>query len=210
MHSQRNLFLAVLTAGLAGPFSSVVTAQDAVLIGGRLVAQGQGDIVDEGANVEMFESPNLDRFLRRARQFLDEDKYPEAIQVLQSVIEGRTLVATAPSVPDDPEENSSQGQPVEPAEEAPSAEDGRRLADPAQNVFSQDGRIYRPARRLCHEYLALMPPVGLELVTDPQLLQIYLGLGPGHVQQMPRVVECETVASDAATEPMEAPAAYDT
>ena len=97
MHSQRNLFLAVLTAGLAGPFSSALTAQDAVLIGGRLVAQGQGDIVDEGANVEMFESPNLDRFLRRARQFLDEDKYPEAIQVLQSVIEGRTLVATAPT-----------------------------------------------------------------------------------------------------------------
>ena len=72
MHSQRNLFLAVLTAGLAGPLSGALTAQDAVLIGGRLVAQGQGDVVDEGANVEMFESPNLDRFLRRARQFLDD------------------------------------------------------------------------------------------------------------------------------------------
>ena len=35
----------------------------------------------------MFESPNLDRFLRRANMFLDEEKYQQAIKILQSVIE---------------------------------------------------------------------------------------------------------------------------
>ena len=123
--------------------------------------------VDEGKLVEMYESPNLDRFLRRARQFLDEEKYQQAIQVLQSVIEGRTLVANQ-AQPGDAAKDSPDGEPG-PGDEPPAkpqdkdSEDGRRLADPAQTVFSEDGRIYRPARRLCHEYLAGMPAVGLTL-----------------------------------------------
>ncbi|MCA8957748.1 MAG: hypothetical protein KDC87_16855, partial [Planctomycetes bacterium] len=49
-----------------------------------------GTIPDPGAKVEMFESTSLDRFLRRARRFLERRDYAGAIEVLQSVVEGRT------------------------------------------------------------------------------------------------------------------------
>ncbi len=112
----------------------------------------------------MFESPNLDRFLRRARQFLEEEKYQEAIQVLQAVVEGRTLEAIV-SEDDRPAAADPAGavEPKDPAARAKAAEQRAALADPAQTVFSADGRIYRPARRLCHEYLSGMPAAGIEL-----------------------------------------------
>jgi outer membrane protein assembly factor BamB/tetratricopeptide (TPR) repeat protein len=132
-------------------------------IGGAIETQGRSG--DDGQPVEMFESPNLDRFLRRAREFLEQEKYQEAIQVLQSVIEGRTLEAIAPADPDAPAPPAEQ--PPVPAPGPPPARpaggDQARLADPAQTVFSHDGRIYRPARRLCHEYLSGMPAIGISL-----------------------------------------------
>lgn len=117
------------------------------------------DETDDGVTVEMFESPNLDRFLRRAREFLDEEKYLEAIQVLQAVIEGRTLEATLPGEVASTEPGAAPAG----ADAGAGADERARLADPSQTVFSHDGRIYRPARRLCHEYLSRMPGVGLDL-----------------------------------------------
>ncbi|HEU4420575.1 MAG TPA: PQQ-binding-like beta-propeller repeat protein, partial [Planctomycetota bacterium] len=35
--------------------------------------------------------------------------------------------------------------------------------DARQSVFSQDGRLYRPVRRLCHELLARLPSVGIDI-----------------------------------------------
>ncbi len=132
------------------------------------------DEADGGVAVDLFESPNLDRFLRRAEQFLGEEKFPEAIEVLQSVVEGRTLIASA--VGEEAE--------AEAPEEA-------RLADPATTVYSQDGRIYRPARRLCHEMLAGMPTVGLGIYRSlyeaqaRELLQ--RSLNDGDLQGLQRV-----------------------
>lgn len=153
---------------IAGMMTEATYCQQVVLRKGGLAMQPQASRtvaqVDDGRLVEMYESPNLDRFLRRARQFLDEEKYQEAIQVLQSVIEGRTLVANqAPA--DNAAADAEPGRPAEdkPIRPGPESAEGRRLADPAQTVFSEDGRIYRPARRLCHEYLAGMPAVGLTL-----------------------------------------------
>ncbi|MGE3173340.1 MAG: PQQ-binding-like beta-propeller repeat protein [Planctomycetota bacterium] len=127
-----------------------------VQIGGAILTPVQsrnlGDQEDDGPEVEMFESPNLDRFLRRARVFLADQKFREAILVLQAVVEGRTLEAAVPG--------SEPTEPESPAEPGPK---GAETADPAQAVFSVDGRIYRPARRLCHEYLAGMAPEGLDL-----------------------------------------------
>src|SRR5262245_56039986 len=118
----------------------------------------------------MFESPNLDRFLRRARQFLDEQKYQEAIAILQTVIEGGTLEArrlgaTEPDPPAaaaPPDGGTQSARPPADSEQA-RAEERARRAVPSQTVFSADGRISRPARRLCHEYLSGMPTIGLEL-----------------------------------------------
>ena len=35
--------------------------------------------------------------------------------------------------------------------------------DARNSVFSHDGRLFRPVRRLCHELLAQLPDVGIEI-----------------------------------------------
>lgn len=150
-------------------------------LGGVAPVQSAED--DVGVPVEMFENPNLDRYLRRAQSFLDQGKYDATIQVLQDVIEGRTIEfvdagvqppqpAAAPpaagadteagkAAPKGDEAGKADGKPVP----KPDAERKKSLAElsAAQSVFSQDGRIYRPVRRLCHEILARLPSVGIEL-----------------------------------------------
>ena len=142
--------------------------------GGAIQAPESGNETgDSGPPVELFESPNLDRFVRRARQFLTEERFADAIQVLQSVVEGRTLEAMpleagetqatptpAPSAPEAAE--GERKPPVEGEAPAPPAADAAAI-DPRQAVFSADGRVYRPAGRLCQEYLAAMPATGIEL-----------------------------------------------
>ena len=136
---------------------------------------------DPGTRVEMFENPNLDRYLERAQMFLGRDDYTSAIKVLQDVIEGRAVevFATGQDGDDTPETGSevppSSGKLATPT----AAQNGRRSAAAGTNngeaggagsalearnaVFSRDGRIYRPVTRLCHELLAGMPDVGLQI-----------------------------------------------
>lgn len=136
---------------------------------------------DEGPTVELFQSPNLDRYLRRAQDFLGREDFQQAITVLQDVIEGRTMEAVVPVVGEGGSPGTAatpatpdQGKPDQPKPDQPKPDPKRNdkppagtelpeLADPAKTVFSQDGRIYRPVRRLCHELLATMPLVGIEL-----------------------------------------------
>src|SRR5262249_35482562 len=136
---------------------------------------------DGGTAVEMFVSPNLDRYLRRAEDCLGREDYARAIKVLQDVIEGRTLEvpdtgggAVKPDAPkpDPPLERSpdrSGGRVDRRTAARPDADLAARrqaqaaLADPVNCVFSPNGRIYRPVRRLCHELLASLPPAGLDI-----------------------------------------------
>jgi outer membrane protein assembly factor BamB len=119
---------------------------------------------DAGTPVEMFENPNLDRYLRRAQAFLDREDFPAAIQVLQDVVEGRTIEVVGPPA----EDGQAGGEPVDEdkdgaAEETKETQRAATLLDARQSVFSLDGRLYRPVRRLCHELLSRLPPIGLEL-----------------------------------------------
>lgn len=126
---------------------------------------------DAGIPVEMFENPNLDRYLRRAQDFLGREDYAAAIQVLQDVVEGKTIeVVGAPA---------ERAAGAEPTDGPVPGADGARSAfgrageagkaptpvelDARQSVFSQDGRLYRPVRRLCHELLAQLPSIGVDL-----------------------------------------------
>lgn len=139
---------------------------------------------DVGVAVELPENPNLDRYLRKAQGFLAAQRYDAAITVLQDVIEGRTIEAVDGSAPPDAANPSAEpGDKDRPAASAkataqpsaskpatdPAAKPAAaaaadpRLSDPANTVFSSDGRMYRPVRRLCHELLATMPPVGIAL-----------------------------------------------
>lgn len=147
------------------------------------VVPGQSPDDDQGVAVEMFENPNLDRYLRKAQNFLDQNKYDSAIGVLQDVIEGNTVEFLAPGSGAAPEAGAGETKPgtdeskpaEKPAEKPvgqpagkPGEGESRRgktaaELDAAQSVFSQDGRVYRPVRRLCHEILAKLPPVGIEL-----------------------------------------------
>ncbi|MEZ6036826.1 MAG: PQQ-binding-like beta-propeller repeat protein [Planctomycetota bacterium] len=172
---------------------SVVAMSAAVLSAQQVLVNGRGVLGaiaqdpqatrasaddDPGRNVEMFENPNLDRYLRRAQSFLERDDYTGAIQVLQDVIEGRTMEVVAARA-----EPGGEGQPAgatpegaQPAE-APSVAvtnpgpvgtvgagaDSPYNLDARNSVFSHDGRLYRPVSRLCHEMLAKLPEVGIEI-----------------------------------------------
>jgi len=151
--------LSIAAAAAAAPAQRVVGA-----LGGR-VAPAQGD--EDGVPVEMFENPNLDRFLRRAQEFLGREDYPQAIRLMQAVVEGKTLEVVGEV---DPGEAPPAAPPPPPANPA------RRDRDPAatppppppvldarQAVFSIDGRLHRPVRRLCHEALARLPAIGIDL-----------------------------------------------
>ncbi|HEX6812612.1 MAG TPA: PQQ-binding-like beta-propeller repeat protein [Planctomycetota bacterium] len=150
------------------------------------VAPAQAPAVDDpGVAVEMFENPNLDRFLRAAQTFLVREQYASAIEVLQDVIEGRTLEVVgappdqAPANPEKPGDPAKQEKPEKTEKTDPVRQfltnraegrlDGRQGSpapkplDARQSVFSQDGRLYRPVRRLCHELLARLPSVGIDI-----------------------------------------------
>jgi len=114
---------------------------------------------DPGTVVEMFENPNLDNYLRRARSLLDRRDFTGAIELLQDVVEGRTVEVMAVRPADDGPEDGPSDPPPPPQGDpkAPTQLSARNA------VFSQDGRLYRPVRRLCHELLAEMPEIGIEL-----------------------------------------------
>lgn len=115
---------------------------------------------DPGVAVELFENPNLDGYLRRAQDLLAQQKYDAAITVLQDVVEGRTVefVDSAPQPEEGPADKPGDKAPAKPERKKTLAE-----LDSSRAVFSPDGRLYRPVRRLCHEILAQLPEVGIEL-----------------------------------------------
>ena len=126
---------------------------------GRIAPQGGGATNQDslGVPARLFESPNLDRFLRRANDFLEREDFDGAIKVLQDVLEGRTLVAA------ESETDSGEAQPG--SSKAGSSKAGSsksagavdpRDDNPSLAVFSADDRLYRPVRRLCHELLAIV------------------------------------------------------
>jgi outer membrane protein assembly factor BamB len=117
---------------------------------GDLVLPPGNQVHDFGVKVEMFENPNLARFLRRAQQFLGREEYQNAIKLLQDVVEGRTMETLG-----SPGEGANQDQ----LSQAILDED----ADASEAVYAGDGRLYRPVRRLCQELLAALPGLGLEL-----------------------------------------------
>jgi len=148
---------------------------------------------DPGVPVEMFENSNLDRYLRRAKQFLEREDFPQAIEVLQEVIEGRIdEVVIGGDAPDAaPPKEPDPAQPV-PGNRQPSVPARKpRDLDARNSVFSQDGRLYRPVRRLCHEMLAALPTTGLEIyratheVAAEELLQ--QALADGSLQGLEQV-----------------------
>lgn len=124
---------------------------------------------DVGIPVQMFENPNLDRYLRNAQGFLDQQNYVAAIEVLQDVIQGRTiefLGSAEEHAPPGDIASASPAKPDKPAAELVRPKDNTKSPvelDAANSVFSQDGRLYRPVRRLCHELLADMPSHAIEL-----------------------------------------------
>jgi tetratricopeptide (TPR) repeat protein len=127
-------------------------------------AAGKKGTSDPGVRVEMFESANLDRFIRSAQASLAKDDYEHAIKVLQEVIEGRTGEFMA--------EAKKAGPPADVVRPAKTVVDPKAAPpdsgvideeDPAYSVFSSDNRIYRPVARLCHELLASMPAEGMGL-----------------------------------------------
>jgi len=183
------------------------SAQEGMRIGGAIQqpapkAGSPADADDPGTPVEMFENSNLDRYLRNAQAFLDRQNYEAAIKVLQDVIEERTIEVLATRPEDEATDGAPAGAPKpndgQPATAQPAAPRPTRsnppAADPANPgararpndrdarnaVYSQDGRIYRPVRRLCHELLARMPADAIELyratyeVAAEELLQAAL------------------------------------
>lgn len=148
---QRAVLVALAAAGsvasaAAAPQVQVrVQAPMQAFLGGPQLGGG-----DRGAPVEMFENANLDRYLRRAEQFLQRGDFAGAIHLLQAVAEGRTEI-----------EVGGEAEPAPPAGTAPTnlplAEDDRYA------VYATDGRLFRPLRRLSQQLLAGMPAAGLSL-----------------------------------------------
>lgn len=173
--------LALAVASVCSPLGAQIRAQARVQVVGGIgnVGEQEKDPQDAGPSVEMFESPNLDRFVRRARRLLDEERFEDGIAVLQAVIDGKTIEAQPAEEGEPTDKPATDGdaksteEPVEgqqqrkpkPGKDGKQPEKSATNAptDPRQAVFSSDGRVYRPAARLCQEYLATMPPVGVEL-----------------------------------------------
>jgi outer membrane protein assembly factor BamB/tetratricopeptide (TPR) repeat protein len=164
--------------------AAVLSAQQVRVVApvGALAPDAVGQSADDpGDRVEMFENPSLDRYLERAQMFLDRADYTAAIGVLQDVIEGKTIEVFATRPDEDPSAEPAAGkpanepQPATPQSASNSWPGGGSAGKPVDSgptggdldarnaVFSRDGRIYRPVRRLCHELLSRMPDVGIQI-----------------------------------------------
>ncbi|MBL9079269.1 MAG: PQQ-binding-like beta-propeller repeat protein [Planctomycetes bacterium] len=167
--ASRSCLLAAAVLGAVGLPAQQIQVQVQVQGQGQAVIRlpmlgpqgGAAAGADRGLPVEMFENPNLDRYLRRAQDFLGREDYAAAIQVLQDVVEGRTVEVVGPAEPTTPPEPTPPTETN--AEARPAAPASNETLDARQAVFSGDGRLFRPVRRLCHELLAGLPDVGVEL-----------------------------------------------
>ncbi|MSR38509.1 MAG: hypothetical protein EXS02_06710 [Planctomycetes bacterium] len=164
--------------------AGVVTAQQVRIdapVGGAFIAPEKFVLeLDAGVAVQMFESPNLDRYLRRAKECLAREDFVQAIKILQDVVEGRTLVAgdqgdsgaaatDSKQVGLKPEAGLKQDGPQQIAkakEHVPALDASEKeppIADPINSVFTEGGRLYRPVRRICQELIVALPPSALAL-----------------------------------------------
>ena len=194
----------MLVMGVSLAIAAMAHAQQVRAIApvGAIAGQAEGAATDDpGTPVEMFENSNIDRYLNNAQAFLGREDYAAAIKVLQDVVDGRTVVVEAtPAKPVEPATGepksdapqSAARKPVAPADgEAPPRPKHRHARDARNSVFSQDGRLYRPVYRLCHELLARMPAVGIEIyrtnfeVPADELLQQAIASGSvGELEQV--------------------------
>ncbi len=135
-----------------------VEARPPIALVAELTGRGPQTQTDLGRAPKMLQSPNVDRFLRRAQDFLSRDDFAGAIQILQDVVEGRTLIDPAAEAAreDAPDESSGAENPPE---DSPGVQ-GFFEEDSTHAVFSTDERLYRPVQRLCHEMLAALPSAG--------------------------------------------------
>lgn len=151
--------MAVAAAVVAGLSGGHLRAQDfgvvrpPVGLQGGIVPGTEDASEDVGRPARMLESTSVDRFVRAAKDLLDRDDHVGAIRILQDVIEGRTV-----------EEPNGEGE-VGTEPKDPPAQTGQVWDDVAESaesaVFSADGRLFHPVRRLCHELLADLPPAGV-------------------------------------------------
>ena len=123
----------------------------------------------------MFESANLDRFLRAAQTFLGKEDFDNAIKVLQEVIEGRTgefmldpenegeAAGNKKAANGEPKTSVPRGKTKKVKKPEDTSQPLIDEENPAYSVYSSDDRIYRPVARLCHELLASMPAEGIGL-----------------------------------------------
>ncbi|GAB4138430.1 MAG: hypothetical protein Fur0037_04120 [Planctomycetota bacterium] len=168
-------------------------------IGGAIVDSKDPAAADEGVAVEMLENPNLGRYLRKAQDFLSREQFDNAILVLQDVIEGRTTVEIdSGSSPGRAREGEGPAVPPGGGDRPPAGEPSRpdgsvQTLSAAKAVFSPDGRIYRPVRRLCQELLATMPESGLTLYLTrydvPAAEALAAARKDGSISALERVVE---------------------
>lgn len=159
----RFLARAAVAAACLGPVTAQRPPRPAPVRGALLVPVPRTTTASQERGApRMFESANLDRYLRKAQSFLAREDYGGAIDVLQAVIEGRVVAEL--------ERGTGKAEQAGKAAGEREGRDSRRADvleqvedDPAHAVFSADGRLYRPVRRLCHELLASMPEPGLAL-----------------------------------------------
>ncbi len=109
--AQSLLLVCCLASGLAAQKVGIQAPVGGAIVPGT--TSEKGGETDEGVAVELFESPNLDRYLRRAQDCMSREDYPQAIKILQDVIEGRTLEAQDTSGKE-PGQAADADQPKEP------------------------------------------------------------------------------------------------
>ncbi len=160
----RYLLLLVAASPLAAQPGNA--ARPRVIERGALVDPKQDD--PGSPAVQMFESKNVTRFLDKAKGFLSRENYPDAIKVLQDVVEGRTSAMAAEIEAEERAKREREAKPKPAGSEAVAQPDPFEDDNPARSVVSvaddlSSDRLYRPVRRLCQEYLSQLPQAGLDL-----------------------------------------------
>jgi hypothetical protein len=142
-----------------------------------VIEQANPAAEDPGVRVEMFDNDTLNRYLERSHAFLIREDYDSAVDLLQNIIDGRLGEVFSVELGEDDglgvekggvssesevKLNSGAMQPEakSDAKDKPEHAPESSLFD---SVYSQDGRLFRPARRLCIELLARMPDVGVQI-----------------------------------------------
>lgn len=120
-----------------------------------------------GPKPRLATDPNVDRFLRRAEELVERAQHEAAIEVLQDVLEGRTVqMETGQQGTGQP----GTGEPSAGAQATTGPQGPTRAesttgpaVDSSRAMFSADGRLFRPVDQLCHRRLSELPAEGRAL-----------------------------------------------